>query len=63
MVTVGEAITLEVLDADKLAEGDQAYVDAPEAVNVTLFPVTIVEELGDTVIVGRAFTVTDTATF
>jgi hypothetical protein len=35
----------------------------PEAVKITLPPTTIVEEEGETVIVGMAFTVTDTATF
>ena len=30
---------------------------------MTLFPATMVDELGDTVIVGTAFTTTDTATF
>ena len=58
MVVVGPALTGEPDVDDKPVAGLHVYVDAPDAVNVVLLPLQIVAEVGETVTVGAAFTVT-----
>jgi hypothetical protein len=57
-VVVGEAVGLATFVADNPVEGDQEYVEAPEAVKDWLEPEDIVAEEGLMDIVGKAFTVT-----
>jgi hypothetical protein len=57
-VVVGDAVGLATFVADNPVEGDQEYVEAPEAVKDWLEPEDIVDEEGLMDIVGKAFTVT-----
>jgi hypothetical protein len=58
VVLVGLAVTEAPDVAESPVDGDQVYVLAPEAVNVVLEPVVIATDVGLTVTVGNAFTVT-----
>ena len=58
VVDVGDAVGLATFVADNPVEGDQEYVEAPDAVNDWLEPEDIVADEGLMDTVGKAFTVT-----
>jgi len=60
VVLVGLAFTLLPVVADKPVDGDQSYVDPPDAVRAIELPLQIAGEEGVTVIVGFGLTVTVT---
>ena len=57
MVADGLAVTVAVLIADKLVDGDHTYVLAPLAVRTWLLPIIIVLLGEETVTTGNAFCV------
>jgi hypothetical protein len=58
VVLIGLAVTEAPDVAESSVDGDHVYVLAPLAVNVVLDPVVIATDVGLTVTVGSAFTVT-----
>lgn len=60
VVAEGSAFTIEPVDALNVAAGLHVYAVPPEAVRLTLPPEQIAGDIGATLIVGVAFTVTTT---